>query len=75
MKLASLLLHIAIAASVAAVLSFLTGHAALVAFSFAALVSLGAIAAQDYSPRAALVATAPTRVDAHRRTAPLRLAA
>ncbi len=74
MKLASFLLHIAIAASLAAALSLITGHTALGVFSFAALTFLGAIAAHDYAPRS-IHLTANARAHSARRPNPLRLAA
>ena len=74
MKLASVLLHIAIAASLAAALSLISGHVALGVFSFAALTFLGAIAVHDYTPRSINLA-APARVATHRRSSALRLAA
>lgn len=73
MKLASVLLHIAIAASLAAALSIITGHGALGVFSFAALAFLGAIAAHDYSPRTVNLID-HTRVNSSRHANPLRLA-
>jgi|GEM_PF-3452419 hypothetical protein len=75
MKLASVLLHIAIAASLAAALSLLTGHIALGAFSFTALAFLGAIAAADYTPRSRIATPTLACTPASRRVNPLRLAA
>ncbi len=74
MKLAPVLLHLAIGASLAAALSIITGLAALGVFSFAALAFLGAIAAHDYS-RPLVDLTAHARANSSRRPNPLRLAA